>query len=374
MALVRVQATPKATSGTTTLTLSFATAPTVGNGIIVTVASRTEAPVTCTDNYGNTYELVHRLVDTSRILSTYLCSTLVAAGGAFVVTVTTTATFRSLTGSAIEVGGTTGRLRVDRVVSNNGTTATQPSTGATLTLRTTADAFLVAAVTVGLAQASITVESVSPTWLQECEELTSGNGACPTEVDSRLLPAPGGTAQNASWTIASATSWAATLVAFAADTALPPLGARVTQLVAETLAFPTPDARLTQLVAETLTSLAVRGHVSQLVVETLVPTLPPLPDARLTQLVAETLTALPPYALVSQAVVETLTALPSYTHVTQLVAETLTALFVPTEPPGYECEWPIDEVRSGSACDAAGWPIDEVRGGGACPAPFLSGD
>jgi hypothetical protein len=101
------------------------------------------------------------------------------------------------------------------------------------------------------AQASITVQSVSPTWTQVIEELPFTTSPC--EVDVRVLTGVSGTTQSCSWTNASSFGWSAGLVCLKAETSSTAI-ARISQLPLEvaTLSSTPIDLRLSQLPIEIL--------------------------------------------------------------------------------------------------------------------------
>lgn len=223
MGLTRVQATPQVRSGNTTVVLTFASPPTVGNAIVVPTLMYGSGTLSCADNWGNTYALVESQLNASANGGAYvfLSSSIVATGSPFSVTVTVvTASSHQFEASAIEVGGLTAgaKLIVDRTVKNFGTAAAA-ATGSTLAIGG-AEVFVVAALALTANQTSITVEVVSPPWLQEIENF-SYTASIAGETDSRVVATPGGaTTLSCSWTYSTSAQFAAVLVAFR-DGALP---------------------------------------------------------------------------------------------------------------------------------------------------------
>jgi hypothetical protein len=215
MALTRVQATPKATVNATSITFTFATPPTVGNGIVVLVSSWSAAfPVNgCTDNRGNIYkQAIARL--NSKSTAIYYCEKVTASAAPFSVTVTAASSW--FVGLAIEVGGLDGYVLGHTSISGSGT-STAPNSGTTAALPKD-EVLLAAGVAVASAQSSITVATVSPPWTQEFEELTTTYVPC--EGDTRIVTGVAGTTTSASWVTTGSAAWAAVLSAFWQDTNL----------------------------------------------------------------------------------------------------------------------------------------------------------
>jgi len=98
----------------------------------------------------------------------------------------------------------------DQRVRASGNSST-PATGNTGTTEAADELIIAMLATEGVNQASITVESVSPAWTEEAEELSWTN-YIPGEMDSRIVSAAG--AQSCSWTIASAADWSASVTTF----------------------------------------------------------------------------------------------------------------------------------------------------------------
>jgi hypothetical protein len=333
VALTRVQATGKVIGDSvTSIAITFATPPTIGNAIVVpAILWGSAAPTpTCADNRGNTYTLaVARIGGGSAHVAIFVCGRVAASSAPFTITLTATAGIYFVA-NAIEIGGLgIGALVVDQTASNTGGTTT-PTTGTTAALSVN-DILLVAAYSVTGSEASITVESVSPAWTQEVEELSFVHAV--GESDSRILTAGLGTTASCSWTVPIATGYNAAIAAFRVDST----ESRISQLPVEVLVL--SDApihlRLSQLPIEILilSDAPVPVQLSQLPVEVLIDTTTiPLTAAQLSQLpievlVLENVTA----AQLSQLPVEVLVAPPpSPAQATQLLAELVLA--VPDSP------------------------------------------
>jgi hypothetical protein len=198
--LVRVQALPKVLGdNVTSIALTFSTAPTVGNGILVTVHAyrNPSAPtLTCTDNRGHTYTAdVSQVHGRSRV-SIFSLPAVTDATAPFTITIT--ASLASyFVATAIEVSGVGAGLVVDAITSAMPINTSAPSVPATPAL--TVDEVFVAAVIGYNANTTVTVASVTPAWTQEAEETNFSLHAV-GEVDSRILTGVVGTTTSAAWT------------------------------------------------------------------------------------------------------------------------------------------------------------------------------
>src|SRR5262245_16650586 len=304
MALTRVQAIPEAKGNSSTITLTgFPSAPTVGNAIVVPLlywGGATSGATSCSDNQGNTYAAATTLLSNSNAkLIIYYCSRITATGTPFTITITGGSYYVA---TAIEVTGLSGNdLVVDAAATASGNSTT-PATGSTAALSAN-DAFLLAGYAYDISLSSSVVQSVTPAWFEEIEDLSWSWAV--GEADTRSLTTASGTTQSCTWTLSgSSASWVAALVAFKASGAAAATAGRVTQLVAETvsaLAASVVDGRVTQVVAETLTR-EVGARLSQLVAETLSP-VPPAP-LRVSQSPLELVDQYPTEVRVSQTTVE----------------------------------------------------------------------
>ena len=214
-ALARVQGTGKGTSTSGTVALTFASPPSVGNGILVAVGVWwTIGPTipTCADNRGNTYSTaLSQLVGTNGV-ALYVCPAITATGAPFTVTLSGAGAGTSMLAAAIDVSGVGTGLVVDRTAYAT-SASTTPATGATAAL-TGSEVVTLALHIINANQASITVAAGSPTWTEEAESLVALAG----EIDSRVLTAAAGTTTSASWTAITSSSWWAALVACKAGT------------------------------------------------------------------------------------------------------------------------------------------------------------
>jgi hypothetical protein len=219
MALTRVQATPGPYIGSGTApTRTFTTPPTVGNAIVVAVLSISRMTTGVTDNKGNAYTLANSWTNAgAQNVAIYYCPAITATGATFTLTATfALSTFNFIV--AVEVGGVGAGLTVDQSAGQTIFGATTPSTGSTAAV-IGAEHFLITGFATGTAQSSITVQSVSPSWTQEAENLT-GTTAVAGEIDSRILTGAAGTTQSGSWTTSTNATYVAGLVAFRTSVAV----------------------------------------------------------------------------------------------------------------------------------------------------------
>ena len=324
--LYRVQATPKGSSSTPPVNVTFGTPPALGNGLIVALICWTgAAPVSCVDNRGagvNTYSLATTRVNGATV-SIFYCAKINATGAPFTITVTSAANWNQAI--AIEVGGVGGGLTLDQVVTAIGT-SNAPASGATAALTTAADSFQVGVFATTAAQSSIVVGTAGGAWTQEFEDLTSS--FCPGEVDSRLVAGATGTTPAISWAISGSVAWATALAAFKA---LPPpvvsTAAVVSWVVPPATAVTFTGTRVTQLAVETFYPRLVPTRVTQVAVEVMYPRMVP--------------------TRVTQAAVEWFNATPARTRVTQEAVEVFLTI-----PPCIDGAFVVDDAPPGGSCRA----------------------
>ena len=366
MALTRVQATPKVTAAFSpgSVAVVFGTPPAVGNGIVVPVTSWSGGPPTgAVDNYGNAYTVGPTIIQGGVPRASILyCPKIVASGASFTVTVSGPAPY--WTEMAIEVAGVGSGLILDQSATQGGTSIAA-STGATPAL-TADEVFLVAVLSTQSGQNFITVESVSPAWTEEWEELPASRS--PGEADSRIRIGVLGTTQSCSWTLWVSDVYAALVAAFKPGVVVSTTPTRLSQLPIEILrggqAPPAlrvsqlpvevlrggqalPALRLSQLPIEVLRSATTAEaptvlRLSQLPIEVL-RQVPAAPLAA-TQLVVETLATIPNSPLaVTQVAAELLKrAEPAEARVTQLACELIVIAYEPPACSGSTATFPID--------------------------------
>ena len=214
----RVQSTGRIRpTGATSVSLTFATPPTAGNTVVVAsiMFNNSGGTFSCADNRGNTYaQAAYQNNGNNVAVVVFACTTALATGSPFTVTITAVSFTTYFEATAIEVAGAggTGVLTVDRTSTQTSVAASQPATGTTAALTGT-DAFLLAIHAIAANQASLTVQVVTPAWFEEMEHLNY-SATVAGELDSRSVTGVLGTTQACSWTAATTAGYAAALVAF----------------------------------------------------------------------------------------------------------------------------------------------------------------
>jgi len=213
--ITRSQTTGKfRVSNTTPASGTFGTAPSVGDLVVVGFWGYLLpywGPEQCTDNQGNRYSLVARTAIGVNAIGSIWMTVVKNTGATFTVSLTKPGGGNFYgAGCATSFTSDVGWAIHDEVSTGTGT-STSPSTGSTAT--TAVDDELVVAIVTSITtnQASITVESVSPAWTEEAEEL-SWSSYTPGEMVSRNVASAG--AQSCSWTLASSAQWAAAIATF----------------------------------------------------------------------------------------------------------------------------------------------------------------
>jgi hypothetical protein len=273
MALTHIQTTPQATrNASTTIVVTFATPPALGNGILFLLQYHFygSSPITSvTDNKGNTYTLAVSIRDvTSNGMQAdvYYCAKVTATGASFAVTA---AMVGDASAVAVEVGGVTAAgLSLLTTVTATGSSKT-PATGTATPLAGVTTAMLVAVHAIGIGGTVCAVGSATPAWTQESEQLTSSFAA--GESDTVILTSPSGVVPTCSWTWTSAgsASWAAVLAAFGdgTPTTPPDVVARTTQVALEVFNAQSATVRSTQLALEVFYPIAVPTRTTQVALE-----------------------------------------------------------------------------------------------------------
>lgn len=270
MALTRVQVAPGTSVGgnTSVASVTFTTTPIVGNAIVVPVIfwSAYSNALTCTDTQGNTYTLVvQSAANVGASVAIFSCNAITATGSPFTVTVHAPTTASYFTFTAVEVHDLTA---LDKTASSTGSSAA-PTTGSTAPLGTPSDAIAFIACSVAANMASLTVQALTPPWLQEIQQLSFSSHAA-GESDDRILYGVGGTTQSGNWTLAPSgtPAWSAAIAVFTGVAAPPPVQAnRVTQLALEVLVPQTIPTRTTQTLVELVNLTPAASRVTQVLVE-----------------------------------------------------------------------------------------------------------
>jgi hypothetical protein len=165
----------------------------------------------CADNQGNTYSRVvtQATTGTQEGTAIYWCPSIGTPSGTFTVTVTPGGSGGFYAVCRAVEASYSGTAEVDVWTSANGS-GTAVSSGA-MSTTANADSLLAAVMVTVNDEASITVESLSPAWVEEFEELTLTNFQ-PGEGDTRIVTSTG--AYTANWTMATSRDWAACIAAF----------------------------------------------------------------------------------------------------------------------------------------------------------------
>lgn len=216
MAITPSQVTGKfRVSGGASMAGSFGSLPAEGELVVVVgwgSNSNAWEAQDCVDNQGNTYSLVAVSRRGTVDLAMWWCVS-GPTSGTFTVTLNPRATgsFNGA-GAAMSYASDASTVwRPDAIARNNQASGTAVSTGNTATLDVADQVVVAACAIMTNDQGSIAVESVSPAWTQEAEELSFAT-YCPGEVDSRIVAAT--TAQSCSWTIDVASQSCSMVVTF----------------------------------------------------------------------------------------------------------------------------------------------------------------
>lgn len=312
--------------------LTFSTPPAVGSGIIVMMSGHKDTAGmtfgTCTDNRGNAYSIAiaqRRIVTNGEsAIIMYYCPRVTSSSGPFTITITSDGVNdHAFEGCAVEVTGLDGGILNPARAGSEVTTVTSTPLAAVHT-NLTGEAFVAAFFLRFGGTASIVVETASPAWIQEYEELdgtwnvsncgegctrvktfadeavncrwTTANGAnCVTGIaaftraSATVLAAPSGFGSifygapvGSSDLVIPSTEVGnnAGSINFSQNILLQPQPAQVGHVVIQT-AYPTPPppAQISHLVTQIVQILgptdASIGHV---VIQTVPTVVPPLPD------------------------------------------------------------------------------------------------
>lgn len=214
--LEKIKNTPPSRGNSTVTTVTFDPKPALDSGVIILVhgydaaAGAVFSPGACTDSFGNTYILAitQQNVVEKNAVGIYYCPRILFTGTPFNISIAfSSTTFFTTVGAEVA-----GPIALDQVASNTGST-TAATTGTTPPL--TVNNAIVAAIQsiTGGNEASIVVQSVSPPWFQEFEDLTWGSHIV-GEADSRVISNGLGVGQSCAWTNATARPYAAAIATF----------------------------------------------------------------------------------------------------------------------------------------------------------------
>jgi len=215
MAITREQTTGKfRISASTPAQGTFGTNPTEGELIVVGFwgySGPNFQPQDCTDNQGNRYSLAAVSAAATRTLAVWW-TIAGPSSGPFQVSITS-AVAGAFSGAGCATSFSTdgtGLWRPDERVSATGNSTT-PATGNTGTLDEAGELVIAMVGSITVDQPSIAVESVSPSWTVEAEEL-SWLTYLPGEMNSRIVSST--TAQSCSWTLGTSASWGCLVCTF----------------------------------------------------------------------------------------------------------------------------------------------------------------
>jgi hypothetical protein len=212
-AQTQTQATNYCTQGNaTSSSCSFTALPSTGDFILIQGQRwATAGTVTdCSDNQGNTYAVAVQSPLAAGVISAFICyaTNIGTPSGTFTVTVSSGNTsYWNLKATSWSGMATSSALDVTAMDAGSGTTASSGATGAL------AQSNNLVAASVGLAatQTSITVESLSPAWTEQFEELDA-NLTLAGEADTRVISSS--SAQTANWTTSTSHVWSAVIAVF----------------------------------------------------------------------------------------------------------------------------------------------------------------
>jgi len=223
------------TRGTTTGKLSTVAASSVAGNMGSTPATGSLIVVQCwafaafswqagdvTDNQGNTYHLACGItrVPTNSGAAIFYAEN-VTSSGTFTLTLNpqNTGSTEMVMVATEWYGDVTGQTRLlDRAFTQYETDAS-PTVGPTDAIYGQDDAVVAACFAILSGEASITVESVSPSWTEDAEELDFGLHI-PGEAVSRVVT--GGGTQDCTWSVASSAGWVAAMAVFTVLDVEPP--------------------------------------------------------------------------------------------------------------------------------------------------------
>jgi hypothetical protein len=200
MAILELQTTP-VQSGTTSLTLTFGSAPAIGNVVVVpgiTYRNGAVFALTCGDNRGNTYNLDADTGDSNGARGWIFVAHNIATGSPFTITLTATAGSQ-IEAAAIEFSGfgATNPLVGVGTMANGSATNPTVSTGATGAPEVAVIACL-ASFCLNFPVTSISVDAQVPAFSEKYETLSSTPFTLVGEADTRIVSSSA--AQVIAWT------------------------------------------------------------------------------------------------------------------------------------------------------------------------------
>lgn len=215
-----------AVAGTNGGAANFPTLPSAGSTIIVMLsgaaATLDYAAGSVTDNQGNPAytQAVQSVLNNRGRSAIFYAPNIGTPSGTFTITVNTTAgtwfgtwTATSFTGMAA--------VPIDVVTSGSGTSTT-PSSGATATTAQASEVVAAVMQSRFSTPGTIAVETLSPAWVEEYEELDGTNTEC-GEGDTRIVSAAA--AMTGNWTCSQNQTWTAAIATFKATASAGPISA-----------------------------------------------------------------------------------------------------------------------------------------------------
>lgn len=197
---------------------SFPSLPSAGSPVFVELAGAnialdfSDLSGDVVDNQGNNYTLAIKSALNNRgRCAIFFCPNIGTPSGTFTITVSTASGVWDGEWSATSFTGMPAPVTLDQSTSATGTSA-NPSSGATATT-TQADEVVAGVMQIRVELSSLTVEVLSPAWVQESEELSFVTSE-PGECDTRIVTATA--AMTANWTASSSGTWTAAIATFKA--------------------------------------------------------------------------------------------------------------------------------------------------------------
>lgn len=218
-AQTQTQATSYCTQGNaTSASCTFSALPSSGDFVLIQGQRwATAGTITsCSDNQNNTYSVIQTPLAT--VISAFICfaTNIGTPSGTFTVTVTSGDAsgwnFKATSWSGMATASV-----LDVTAMGAGGFGTQPSSGATGTLAQTNN-LVAASVGISTTQTSIVVESVSPAWTEQFQELDQ-NITLAGEADTRVISSS--SAQTANWTLSTDAVWSALIAVFKGGSSCP---------------------------------------------------------------------------------------------------------------------------------------------------------
>jgi len=215
-------------SGQNVNTFNFnITLPTNGNALVIEISGWNAgnlafAAGNVTDNKGNTWLLAKTVSNNNGhgASAIFYVEKVAGASGTYTITVGSNKNSGNWFDCAVfEVSGIGSKLNLGNTNSATGQSPANPTTGAAAVTHT--EELIAAAMEIASAEGSISVESTSPAWTQDFEQLSFVNNS-PGEGDSKIVSSAGNYTGN--WTVGTPAQYAAVIACFYASNAGNPSG------------------------------------------------------------------------------------------------------------------------------------------------------